>query len=237
MIFLKIKKKNNYKVYIYLLISFIMILLDYKFDYYKYFNDIFYYSTRRFNTSNIFYNIEDNILKENIELKEQLNINSTLNNFDIINAVVVERDILGWNNELTINKGKIDGIEEGLLVIDKYGVVGRISKCSNYISKVKLLTSNDKNNIFSVKINEEYNKFLIVNNNELIIEGIDNNNHILVGDKIFTNGLDGIFPSNILIGTVSEINPDQYGISNVINVIPNSSINDLRFVAVLKRRV
>lgn len=237
MIFLKIKKKNNYKIYIYLLISFIMILLDYKFDYYKYFNDAFYYPSRMFSTSNIFYNINDSLLMENIELKGQLNFNNTLNDFSIINAVVIERDILKWNDELTINRGKTDGIDEGLLVVDRYGVVGRVSECSNYISKVKLLTSNDKNNIISIKINEIYNKFLIVNDNKLMIEGIDKEDHISIGNKVYTNGLDGIFPSNILIGTIDEISPDQYGISNIISVVPSSNIDDLRFVAVLKRQI
>ena len=60
---------------------------------------------------------------------------------------------------------------------------------------------------------------------------------IQVGDKIVTNGLSNKFPSGIAIGKVSSINEDLYNVSNIATVTLDANIDNLRFVAILKRKV
>ena len=58
---------------------------------------------------------------------------------------------------------------------------------------------------------------------------------VKVGDKVVTSGLTTKFPSGIIIGSIIEIEKDYYDTSNVATVFLASDIDNLRFVAVLKR--
>ena len=96
------------------------------------------------------------------------------------------------------------------------------------------------NNSISVKVkgsDYELNKILKVKNGNLIIEGINKNINIQIGDKIITNGLSNKFPSGITIGEVFMVNEDLYSISNIATVSLSANIDNLRFVAILKRKV
>ena len=180
------------------------------------------------------------IQKENDELKALLNIKETLSEYDVIYATVVERNNFYWLNTLVINKGSMDGVEEGLAVVDNSGLIGAISDVSNATSTVKLITLDDKYNSISVKVkgnDYELNKILKVKDGNLIIEGINKNINIQIGDKIVTNGLSNKFPSGITIGEVSMVNEDLYSISNIATVSLSANINNLRFVAILKRKI
>ena len=163
-----------------------------------------------------------------------------MSEYDIIYATVVERNNFYWLNTLVINKGSMDGVEEGLAVVDNSGLIGAISDVSNATSTVKLITLDDKYNSISVKVkgnDYELNKILKVKDGNLIIEGINKNINIQIGDKIVTNGLSNKFPSGITIGEVSMVNEDLYSISNIATVSLSANINNLRFVAILKRKI
>ena len=94
--------------------------------------------------SNSYYKEIISSLKEDInELKSLQNISNVLTDFDYINATIIERNRDYWFNTFTINKGKIDGIEVDMAVVDQNGLVGRISKVRKNTSDVKLITTND----------------------------------------------------------------------------------------------
>ena len=70
----------------------------------------------------------------------------------------------------------------------------------------------------------------------LEIEGISNTERILKDSYIYTSGLGGIFPSGILIGTVTDIKTDEYDLAKVIYATPIADFNDINYVAILKRK-
>ena len=170
-------------------------------------------------------------------MKKLLNIDFSLTDYDYVYAAVIERKNDFFLDEITINKGEKDGIREGMAVVDYNGLVGTIEKTTFYTSVVKLITNSSKYNNISVKVvgEEILNKILTVSNNKMIIEGIDKDSKVKVGDKIVTSGLTTKFPSGIIIGTIIEIEKDYYDTSNVATVFLASDIDNLRFVAVLKR--
>lgn len=98
-------------------------------------NDIFYYPFR--NLTNdvdiIGKNLNSELEKEILSLKELLNISSGMSDFEIINGVVVSRNPSYWLDEITVNRGSQDGIEEGMGVVVSEGLVGYVSQvASNY---------------------------------------------------------------------------------------------------------
>ena len=177
----------------------------------------------------------DAIETENVELRRQidalkneLNIDYTLTDYEYLNATVTSRSVGYWYNTITINKGSYNGIKKDMVVINSKGLIGKIIKTSTFTSDVRLITTSDTNNKISVHIsNGDY---------DLEVEGISNTKDVRVGDYVYTSGLGGIFPSGILVGTVSEISTDSYDLAKIIKVKPSSDFTDINYVSILKRK-
>ena len=181
-------------------------------------------------------------LKQEIErLKEELNIEHVLTDYDYLNATVISRNSFYWYNMLTIDKGSHNGIKEGMVVINSTGLIGKITNVSTFSSDVKLITTNDTNNKISVTITNGDTKLTgIINGYDyekglLTVEGISNTATVSNGDYVYTSGLGGVFPSGILIGKVENITTDVYDLSKIINVKPSAKFDDINFVSILKR--
>lgn len=175
------------------------------------------------------------------ELKEELDIDYTLSDYEYLNATVISRNVGYWYNTITINKGSYNGVEKDMVVINGEGLIGRIIRTTTFTSDVRLITTSDTNNKISVKIsNGDYNLYGLINgydynDNLLEVEGISNTRDVNVGDYVYTSGLGGIFPSGILIGVVSEITTDSYDLAKIIKVTPSPSFTDINYVSILKR--
>lgn len=186
---------------------------------------------------------------ENIELrrqlealKEELNIDYSLTDYEYLNASVISRNVGYWYNKITIDKGSYNGVEKDMVVITSKGLIGRVINTTTFTSDVKLITTSDTNNKISVHIsNGDTNLYGLINgynynDNVLELEGISNTRDVNIGDRVYTSGLGGIFPSGILIGTVSEITTDSYDLAKVIKVKPSADFSDINYVSILKRK-
>ena len=191
----------------------------------------------------------DSIEAENIELrrqieqmKEELDISYTLSDYEYLNATVVSRNVGFWYNTITIDKGSYNGIEQDMVVINSKGLIGRVIRTTTFTSDVRLITTSDTNNKISVHIsNGDTNLYGLINNydyndNLLEIEGISNTKDVNIGDYVYTSGLGGVFPSGILIGTVTDISTDSYDLAKIIKVKPSADFNDINYVSILKRK-
>ena len=229
------------------LLAFVFNNFDYLLYPYHLVKDFLYYPVNALKKDNeliISNNLKDSIitgLKEDIEnLLKINNMTESLNNFDYINATIISRNREYWFNNLIINKGKNNGIDVDMAVIDMNGLIGRVSSVTNNTAVVKLITTNDINNKVSAEI---------INNKEKIygiINGYDSKNnylHMIITDdkeivknsKVETTGMGGVFPSNILIGYATDTIKDSDGITNIVRIKPSSNIEGGRYVAVLKR--
>ena len=191
----------------------------------------------------------DSIEAENIELrrqldalKEELNINYTLSDYEYLNATVISRNVGYWYNKLTINKGSYNGVEKDMVVISSKGLIGRVVKTSTFTSDVRLITTSDTNNKISVHVsNGDNNLYGVINGYDykkfvLELECIINTNDVNVWDYVYTSGLGVIFPACILIGTVTEITTDSYDLAKIMKVTPSVDFNDINYVSILKRK-
>lgn len=191
----------------------------------------------------------ESVETENVELrkqlenlKEELNIDYTLTDYEYVNATVTSRNINYWYNTITINKGSNNGIEVEMPVINAYGLIGKVVSTTGVTSTVRLISTSDTNNKISVAITSEGEKLYgLINgydydNKTLEIEGISNTKTVRVGDYVYTSGLGGVFPSGILIGKVESITTDSYDLSKIINVTPSASFEDINYVSILKRK-
>ena len=90
-------------------------------------------------------NVNSSLQKEIEELKDVLELNRTLTEYDPVNATILSRNKSYWFNTITIDKGYKSGIEENMAVITKNGLIGKISKVYKNSSEIKLITSDDIN--------------------------------------------------------------------------------------------
>lgn len=176
------------------------------------------------------------------ELKKLMEIKTVNSDFSIINASVIERNRTYWFNSLTIDKGKNDGIELDMAVINQDGLIGRISKVNELTSEIKLITTNDVNSKISVVIdNNGTNIYGILNGydsdkNELKVTLTTKNIDIINGSLVKTTGMGGIFPSGINIGMVVNSQSDKYDVGKQVFIKPIIDSVNIRYVGVLKRK-
>ena len=237
-------KKNCNKIIVRVMIVFLvamtyLTLYNYVFVE-AYIKDLFYYSFSYIKVDDsLSISIYNELKEENKELKEMLEIKNSLSEVEFVNATVVERNTTYWFNTITINKGKLSGISKDMAVVTSSGLIGKVEKVTNYTSVVKLITSNDVNNKISVSINTSsrtINKIMSSDDkNNNVILGIEKDSGIAIGDKVLTSGLSDIFPKGIVIGEVIKIDNSTYGDSYNAYVKLSSSIDNIRFVTVLKR--
>lgn len=193
------------------------------------------------------YIIQKNInvhLEEEIEqLRKALELNQTLTGYTPVNATVLNRNKSYWYQNLTIDKGKKDGLEENMVVITKDGLIGKIYQVSNHSAVVKLITANDVNNKVSVSIatlTGETNAILSgydQTNDLVLVSGVDSNVDIKEDDVVTTSGLGGMFPRGIYIGEVKTISLDKYGISKTLGIKTTQNFNNIHYVTILKEKV
>lgn len=175
------------------------------------------------------------------ELKNLLDLNSIMSEYTSINATVINRNVGYWYNTLTIDKGSHDGLKEGMAVVVSEGLIGRVTKVSEFSSSVKLLTTDDLSKKISVKINIDGKSVygLLVNynrdDNTYILEGISDSDKIEAGTFVTTTGLSELFPSGILIGTVKDVTMDNYELTKVVKVTPSVNFDNITYVSILKR--
>lgn len=184
----------------------------------------------------------DNLKDEIGKLKETLNLNTILSDKVYMNATVVTRNIDYWYNEITIDKGSKNGIEKGMAVVVPKGLIGQITKVSNYTSTIKLLSNENMSDKISVKIKvgDNYVYGLIsaydAKTNTYTVEGISENVKIEKDADVVTTGMGTIFPSGLIVGKVKEVTTDNFDLSKVVEVKSSVDFNDIDYVTVLKRK-
>jgi rod shape-determining protein MreC len=177
------------------------------------------------------------------EMQKILNLNNTLNKESYLNATVINRNVGIWYDAITIDKGSKNGIKVDMPVIVNEGLIGKITKVSNFNSAVKLLTSDEITDKISVKIknNNDYILGLLVNydlsNKVFIVEGIDQNTDIKEGSVVTTTGLGDYFPSGIIVGKVKQVRTDNFDLAKIVEVKSDVDFNKINYVTVLKREV
>lgn len=175
-------------------------------------------------------------------MKETLELNNTLVETEYLNATVVNRNLGYWYNAITIDKGSHNGVEKDMPVIVSDGVIGKVTKVSNFNSTVKLLTSEDVNNKISVKIavGDKYVYGLLSGykrkENTFTVEGIADNIEIPAGSIVTTTGMGDNFPSGIMVGKVKRVKTDNFDLAKTVEVTSSVDFDDLNYVTILKRK-
>lgn len=184
--------------------------------------------------------IESN--KENVELKNLLDLQQTLTDVQIFNANVIQKDSTNFNNTLLINKGSNDGIELYMPVIIPSGLIGQISEVSDNTSIVTLLTSSEGRNQFALKIqmNEQNTVEAIFDSynpdtQKYQVRLLDSTQTVTPKMKVVTSGMGSIIPAGLLVGEIVEVEESPATLSIILQVQPSVSYSNINAVMIVSK--
>ena len=149
-------------------------------------------------------------------------------------ARVIGRSIEAWNQTVTVDVGKDDGIESGMTVMGSSGVVGQVVRTTAHTADVRLLT--DSQSGAAAMIQSNRGEGIVRGSLEglLYLENVDEANTPQPGDVILTSGLGGSYVRGLIIGTVVRVDQGKGNATGRIVVSPNDATGALEEVIVVK---
>ena len=102
-----------------------------------------------------------------------------------------------------LNIGRIDGVQDGSATVDGLGLVGRVSGVGERTARIILLT--DTNSRVPAAIQPSGQRAMVSGDGTLapVVEFVEDADQLRAGDRIVTSGAGGVFPADILIGTLA----------------------------------
>lgn len=168
-------------------------------------------------------------LKENEILVDQYN---KLNpqTFDLLPARV-----LGISRYLLIDKGSLDGVALGAVVVFKDHYLGQIKEVSPKTSLVLLSTDPDSK-IAAFSQGEGRSKGMLLGqfSSKLLMDKILHEEKINVDDLIYSEGTEGKLPKGLILGKVVEVKELQNEVFKQAKIEPLFNPSDLDLVFVMK---
>ncbi len=156
-----------------------------------------------------------------------------------IAAEVIARDSSTWFKSIIINKGRKDGLDLNLPVLDTQGelgsVIGRVINLSPHFAKVLLLI--DRHSAIDVIIQRSGTRGLVVGTgaNLLRLKFVTRNADIRPGDVVIASGSAGVFPKGTLVGRVRSVRRDSSGVFREWEVVPAVDFSRLEEVTIVRR--
>ena len=170
--------------------------------------------------------------EENINLKNLLDYKKD-SNFNLVAAKVLNMGSSSNLSSITINVGLNENIKINQPVIIPEGVIGKTILVGKSTSLVQLIT--DVNYRASVRIFPSGSIGILryLRDDICEVREIQKNAEIKLGDAVLTSGFSDIYPSNLKIGNVIEIQDEISSFQKIVKVRISSNIGSLMNVFVV----
>jgi len=178
---------------------------------------------------------------ENTELKTLVDKEADLRSYNPIQAQVVARNPDQWEEKMIINKGTGDGVSENMAVMTAQGLIGKVTLTTPNTATVELISTQNPNyRVSAMVIGGKKNVFGLiegydVERRELLLKRIDADIKLEKGQQVTSSGLGGIFPKGIVIGEITEITIDEFGLTQLVYVKPAADFTLLNHVVIADR--
>lgn len=148
-------------------------------------------------------------------------------------AEVIGRDPSPFLHYVMINVGSDAGIRRGMPVVNQEGLVGRVAQVTANAARVELIT--DPASQVSVRLQSSNVDGVLVGSitGDLSIALIPQDAALGAGDLVFTSGIGGLYPGNILIGQVSSVRQEAQALFQTASVQPVVDYTRLEIVLVI----
>ncbi|HEY5826063.1 MAG TPA: rod shape-determining protein MreC [Cyclobacteriaceae bacterium] len=159
-----------------------------------------------------------------------------INRYEYVSAKVVNNSTALFKNYITINQGRNAGIEPGMAVISSDGAIGKVKSVSDHYAVLISLLNIDENVSSVIKRTQHFGTIKWDGTNPRMINLMYVPRHVqpLVGDTVVTSGYNAIFPSDVLVGIIKEVNLKEEALFYDIKVELAQDFSKLAFVEIVK---
>ncbi len=174
------------------------------------------------------------IESENLELNNKLNIQKKYFKDSVVTQIL-NLNYQGQSHHFLVDKGEIDGVYIGQIVVDKSGIVGQVIEVNNASSVVRTILSNQLYLTGYIKSGKTIYQSLIKGDGKnLIVNYFNKTNKINLGDEVFTTGDNLNIPKGLRIGKVKKLlNTDLNDFYKLV-IEPSSNPYKERFLVIVK---
>lgn len=177
---------------------------------------------------------------ENDRLRGIVGKEEDLRDYEPVQATVLARNPDQWEEKVVIDRGEVHGVKKNMAVMTADGLIGKVVLTTPFTSTVQLLATQDPTYRVSALVTGETEAFGLIegydiDRHELILKRIDSTFDIKPGQKVVSSGLGGIFPKGLLIGEITEVTTDDYGLTKQAYIKPAADFSMLEHVIIAKR--
>lgn len=167
-----------------------------------------------------------------------LGIQETHKDFEVVSASIIGKDSADNYTTFVLSKGSLSGVKVNDPVIYGSGqLIGVVTKVApTYCIVSTILNPSISISVYDVRTREAG---YVTNTADLAakgyckLSGLKRDTTVSKGGVINTAGVGGIYPRDLVIGTVTEVQNDEYNLSAYAVVKPNFAISDVQEVLIM----
>ena len=180
----------------------------------------------------------DRIKAENDAYKALARIQDTNSEATYVSAFVIGRDPLDEFGGFTLDQGSTDGVAVNDAIISDWGyLLGVVVEVDATSCKVMTILHPSFNAAGVISRTRENGIITgsadYAADGQCVLTNLDRATEARKGDQVITTGLGGVFPANLLVGTVQEVVPEQSGKSSSAVILPGADPRTVKHVFIV----
>lgn len=180
----------------------------------------------------------DRIKAENDAYKALARIQDTNSEASYVSAFVIGRDPLDVFGGFTLDQGSTDGVAVNDAIISDRGyLLGVVVEVDATSCKVMTILHPNFNAAGVISRTRENGIITgsadYAADGQCVLTNLDRATEARKGDQVITTGLGGVFPANLLVGTVQEVVPEQSGKSSSAVILPGADPRTVKHVFII----
>ena len=180
----------------------------------------------------------DRIKAENDAYKALARIQDTNSEASYVSAFVIGRDPLDEFGGFTLDQGSTDGVAVNDAIISDRGyLLGVVVEVDATSCKVMTILHPSFNAAGVISRTRENGIITgsadYAADGQCVLTNLDRATAARKGDQVITTGLGGVFPANLLVGTVQEVVPEQSGKSSSAVILPGADPRTVKHVFIV----
>ena len=180
----------------------------------------------------------DRIKAENDAYKALARIQDTNSEASYVSAFVIGRDPLDEFGGFTLDQGSTDGVAVNDAIISDRGyLLGVVVEVDATSCKVMTILHPSFNAAGVISRTRENGIITgsadYAADGQCVLTNLDRATEARKGDQVITTGLGGVFPANLLVGSVQEVVPEQSGKSSSAVILPGADPRTVKHVFII----
>ena len=180
----------------------------------------------------------DRIKAENDAYKALARIQDSNSEASYVSAFVIGRDPLDEFGGFTLDQGSTDGVAVNDAIISDRGyLLGVVVEVDATSCKVMTILHPSFNAAGVISRTRENGIITgsadYAADGQCVLTNLDRATEARKGDQVITTGLGGVFPANLLVGTVQEVVPEQSGKSSSAVILPGADPRTVKHVFIV----